>query len=396
MCSILAAALLLTGCSAADSKNLAEPEPEPTPERRCSLFRDSTLAPTPPPLPSGGDVRLVHYNAYPYSDGFSSVVALRDGTAYAVGQRQFPTPNHPNGPCGPRRWSSIVLRWDGTSWQELPAPERVVEPRHVTATSDGHVWVFGICKDPSANGGWRGCVTHWDGTAWTASEFQDEGTEFAGVAAFARDDVWTGTYDTLEHWDGGRWQARRPPLHIGALEGTGSGTLWIAGEKDGHPALARWTGREWRSVPRPPIPRVYKDQGETLVRDIAVGDQGEVWVLGSMYWICGEEEMTCIRPVLMKWDGVRWTVKVMPERFSIGSIVSDGAGGLWATAPRNLAHFTGGEWENHPITRGPLGGRTVAQLARSPRASTIWAVGQDGTEDEKMPFSNGAIWKMDP
>lgn len=129
--------------------------------------------------------------------------------------------------------------------------------------------------------------------------------------------------------------------------------------------------------------------------DLAVGEQGEVWVLGSMYWVCGEEETTCTRPVLMKWDGVRWLVRVMPERFSMGStIVSDGEGGLWATVSRDLGRFTGGKWRTYPIARGPLGGRSVLALTRRPGAATVWAVGEDHTEAEETPFTNGMIWRF--
>ncbi|TMR21517.1 hypothetical protein ETD86_15205 [Nonomuraea turkmeniaca] len=395
MCLGLAAALLLGGCSPATDSGTAEPTSTPQAEasrRRCHLDPSSTLPPTPPALPSGDGARLVHYNAYPYSDGFRGVVALPDGTVYAVGQREEPRDGNP---CGPRRTWSYALRWDGTRWHELPELGEVVEPQQIAASDDGDLWVFGHCPATVASGDPDGCAARWDGTSWSPSVLDNP--QVAGAAVLGRNDVWTATYDALYHWNGERWQDRRPPLHIRALNRAPSGQMWIAGDKDGQVTLARWSGHRWDLLPRPRIPRLYgSKQGETMVHDLAVGEQGEVWVLASMYWTCGEEETQCTRPVLMRWSGGQWLVKAMSKEFVIGQrIVSDGAGGLWMVVSRGLGRFTGGKWKTYPITRGPFGGRSVAALARRPGAATLWAVGEDQTEAEEMPFTNGMIWRLD-
>ncbi|WP_327588135.1 hypothetical protein OHA25_14805 [Nonomuraea sp. NBC_00507] len=336
----------------------------------------------------------MHYNTYPYRDRFLGVAALRDGTVYAVGDRQFPRQD--NNPCGPISQLSYALRWDGERWQELPELDQVVEPQQVAASSDGGLWVFGHCPATVASSDPAGCAARWDGTSWTLSVLDN--AQVSGAAVFGRDDVWATTYDALHHWNGERWRAQRPPFGVRAhaLAGTASGQVWIAGDKDGRVALARWSDRRWSLLPRPQIPRLYgAKQGETRVLDLAVGEQGEVWVLGSMHWVCGVETM-CTRPVLMRWGGGRWLLKVMPERFTVGgSIVFDGAGGLWITVSGGLGRFTGGKWKTYPITRGPFGGRSVAGLARRPGSASVWAVGEDHTEAEEMPFTNGMIWRLD-
>ncbi|MGP3955822.1 hypothetical protein ACTWPT_07475 [Nonomuraea sp. 3N208] len=362
----LAAALLAAGCSPVTGSGAADPAPRPqakaspgsgktSPGRRCHLDPNSTLPPTPPPLPSGDGARLVHYNTYPYRDRFLGAAALRDGTVYAVGDRQFPRQDNP---CGPIRQLSYALQWDGVRWQELPELDQVVEPQEVAASGDGGLWVFGHCPATVASSDPDGCAARWDGTSWMLSVL--DSAQVKGAAVFGRDDVWAATYDALHHWNGERWQAQRSPFGVRALEGTASGQMWIAGAKDGRVTLARGSDRRWSLLPHPPIPRLYgAKQGETMVLDLAVGEQGEVWVLGSMYWVCGEEETMCTRPVLMRWGGGRWLVNVMPERFTVGgSIVSDGAGGIWTTVSRGLGRFTGGKWKTYPITKGPVGGGT--------------------------------------
>ncbi|MEU6743308.1 hypothetical protein [Streptosporangium sandarakinum] len=398
----LAMAALSAGCSTAPGAGVtasspgprAGPSPGPvktSPRRPCHLYPGSTLAPTPPPLPSGTGTRLVHYNAYPYDDDFRAVAALPDGTVYAVGQRGFPAPGDP---CGPRRMLTYALRWDGLRWHELPELDRVVEADRVAASRDGALWVFGLCRAAVTGGHPDGCAARWDGTSWTVSVL--EGPGVTGAAAAGRDEVWAVTSAGLHRWDGDRWLSQRPPFPVNALQATASGQVWIAGDEDGHIVLARRNGHRWDPVPRPPIPRLYGDrQRETRVLALAVGDRGEVWVLGSMYRICGEEEMMCTRPVLMRWSGGRWLVRVAPEGLSVGrDIVSDGAGGLWTTVPRGLGRLTGGRWRTYEVVRGPLGGRSVAALARRPGSASVWAVGQDHTESETMPFTNGMIWSV--
>ncbi|MEU9836690.1 hypothetical protein AB0D67_34575 [Streptosporangium sp. NPDC048047] len=416
MAALSALSALSAGCSAAPGPGATVPSPGPqaeprpgaawtppgavttspgpvetSPGNRCHLHPGSTLPPTPPPLPSGGGMRLVHYNAYPYGDDYRAVTALPDGTVYAVGEREFPATGDP---CGPRRTLTYAMRWDGRRWHGLPELDRVVEAHRIAASRDGTLWVFGLCNAIKANGGSDSCAARWDGTSWTVSVLNAGG---AGAATTGRDEVWAATSDRIRHWDGERWLSQRSPFRVKALQATASGQVWIAGDEGGHVALARRSGRRWTSVPRPPIPRLYGDrQRETVVAALAVGDGGEVWVLGSMYRICGAEEMMCIRPVLMRWSGGRWLVRVVPERLSIGrDIVADGAGGLWVTVPHGVGRLTGGRWRTYEADRGPLGGRSVAALARRPGSASVWAVGRDHTESEEMPFTNGMIWRLD-
>ncbi|NUP65609.1 MAG: hypothetical protein HOW71_25945, partial [Nonomuraea sp.] len=308
-------------------------------------------------------------------------------TAYALGWREYPP-----GPsaCGPLKRAVVVLRGDGTAWRPLPEFGQMTEPQQLTATTDGKVWVFGRC----ARDGSHGCAASWDGGAWTVTDFGDREPFYRG-AAITGPRVWAGGDEQIREWDGTRWTARKAPIGIKALAGSATDEVWVAGMKDGRPALARWNGRSWSRTPTPPIPRLYGDkQQQTEPYGLAVGDNGDVWVQAWMYWVCGEEETTCVRSLLLKWAAGRWTVTAMPEESRLGQIIADGAGGLWAGRDGELARYSGGRWTGYEVPAGPYGGRSVTGLARAPGRSTVWAVGRDETEAEEMPFTNGVIWRL--
>ncbi|MEV4179485.1 hypothetical protein [Nonomuraea sp. NPDC049709] len=381
--------ILVAACSSGPPPKAAKTKrPKARPTHVCQLDPESTLPPTPPQLPMGDTVRMVHYNTYPFSDTFTSVQALSDGTVYALGWRKYP-----KGPsaCGPHKQAVVVLRWDGTAWRPLPEFDQVVWPQQLTATADGKVWVFGRCPRNTA----RGCAAAWDGTAWTVTDFGHDWTFEVGATVTGQR-IWAGSYERIWEWDGTNSSTRKAPIPIHALAGGATDEVWIAGMTDGHPALARWNGQSWSRPPKPQIPRLYGDkQGKTEPYGLAVGDNGEVWMQARMYWICGEEESMCARPLLLKWAAGRWTVTVMPEKSRLGHIVSDGTGGLWAIRNSKLARYFGGRWTSYKVPAGPYGGRSVMRLARAPGQATVWAVGEDHTESELMPFTNGIIWRLE-
>ncbi|HEX4811886.1 MAG TPA: hypothetical protein VFV66_03935 [Nonomuraea sp.] len=389
----------VAGCSAAGGAGVPDPVRVPpvktSSARPCRLDPGATLPPTPPALPYGEGVRVVHYNTYPYRDGYQGVAAPAGGTVYAVGQREVP---RTSGACGPYRRVTYALRWDGGHWRELPELDAVLDVRWVAGSDEGELWVFGSCRESAARAVPDGCMARWDGTSWTTSPL--DGPRAEGVAVFGRDDIWTASLDAVHHWDGGRWQARPVPFQVHALHGTASGELWVAGVKGGQIALARWSGGSWTLMPRPPVPRLYPGlRQETYPITLAAGERGEVWVQGILGRTCGEEEAQCGRPVLARWSGGRWLVEVPPEKLFkegvIRTIVSDGSGGVFAAVLEGVARFTGGKWTIHEAARGPLGGRTVTALAHAPGAAgTLWAVGQDDTEAEQTPFANGMIWRL--
>ncbi|NUT42923.1 MAG: hypothetical protein HOV86_23350, partial [Thermoactinospora sp.] len=73
--------ILVAACSSGPPPGAARTErPEARPTQVCHRDPESTLPPTPPQLPTGDTARMVHYNTYPFSDTFTSVAALPDGT----------------------------------------------------------------------------------------------------------------------------------------------------------------------------------------------------------------------------------------------------------------------------------------------------------------------------
>jgi hypothetical protein len=118
---------------------------------------------TPTPDPGAGDALL------------SAVVALDDGTAWAVGW-SLPAPDDDR---------ALILRWDGDRWREVPAPELDGRAQLIDVAASGpdDVWVAGRVTDGSGTFG--SLLLHGDGRTWRRVSTPDIGADddtLAGVA----------------------------------------------------------------------------------------------------------------------------------------------------------------------------------------------------------------------
>ncbi|MEO5877229.1 MAG: hypothetical protein ABIS86_14300, partial [Streptosporangiaceae bacterium] len=57
---------------------------------------------------------------------------------------------------------NLILRWDGTSWHELPKPELAEQARQITAIAPDDIWLSS-----------QHHLSHWDGVAWTVIDAPD-------------------------------------------------------------------------------------------------------------------------------------------------------------------------------------------------------------------------------
>ncbi|HEX8228720.1 MAG TPA: S-layer homology domain-containing protein [Chloroflexia bacterium] len=118
--------------------------------------------------------------------GFSSVVAITQNDAWAVGFRAFTCGLGCNGT------SSEMAHWDGTTWDLSPFPPINANLNAVATTGPDDVWVvgtrnyrndmMGILEEGSV-------ILHWDGTQWEEMSHPVQ-LNLAGVAAVSPTDVW--------------------------------------------------------------------------------------------------------------------------------------------------------------------------------------------------------------
>jgi hypothetical protein len=147
--------------------------------------------------------------------GSLNAVAATNGThMWAVGQKYDGA------------WHVAVRTWNGTRWSSQPTPD----PRHgdlvgVTAVSATNVWAVG--NYVNSNKLFRTLVLHYDGTSWQKVASPNVGTGknvLSAVHAVSADNVWAvghaGTKPLIEHYDGTTWTvATLPDVGNGALTG---------------------------------------------------------------------------------------------------------------------------------------------------------------------------------
>lgn len=314
---------------------------------------------------------------HPATEATLMDVAVISGTdAWSVGQRQPPNETgHP-----------LAEHWDGMSWTAVPV-DAVGELDGVSAVSTDDVWAVG---DSSGQGP---VLRHWDGTSWVAvAPAAPPGDEHPGadrlydVAAVSKGQAWAvgrysnwadpGPLSLIEGWDGQKWSrfaAPSPGLYGNSLQGVAAVSAtdawavgWYVGDQSNVAYALHWDGHAWtRSTMKPPA-------GNTELQGVTAVSATDVWAVGTNEG----------RPLVMHWDGARWTVLPRPPLTSVWlqSAAPAGQGGVWVAGYRMTDDGTVSRplflrWSGSTWTIGtseePEG--AVYGLARS--GTSTWAVG---------------------
>ncbi|HEY3504087.1 MAG TPA: hypothetical protein VGN37_15045 [Actinocatenispora sp.] len=216
---------------------------------------------------------------YPGQTVLTGVAALPGGTAWAVG---FHTANYP--------YDTVVQRWDGTAWRQVPTPGQHVELRAVSAVADDDVWAVGWLTQDD-----RGVLAtmHWNGTTWQTSTLPVPGrtAQLMDVSAVSHGEVWAaGVAEGVPvamRWDGTRWRLLPQPAvdnaEVAAVAPDGRGGAWVAGDQydpeagGRSPLYLHWTGQAWV--------RATSQQPDGAVRDLArVGAGRSLLAAGTSTW----------------------------------------------------------------------------------------------------------------
>lgn len=235
----------------------------------------------------------------------------------------------------------------------------------VSVAGSSDVWAVGYARPTVGSG--RGATNsgissslalHWDGEKWARVDVPrvgDGGNQLNGVAALASDDVWAvGTSGDFEglgvgflgarnvgafvlHWNGTAWaQVEIPDVgrdgsaRLLGVRGTAKDDIWAVGYTGGDfakatatpvgggpedvlvpslPLVLHWDGARW-SVVDAPAPGTVRSQLSAL----SVVDKDEVWAVGiktsqqprQLGGVTAE-------PFAVRWDGARWAEVATPE-----------------------------------------------------------------------------------
>lgn len=139
--------------------------------------------------------------------------------------------------------------------------------------------------------------------------------------------------------------------------------------------IEHWNGRRWSRVPSP-NPSASLKNGFNLLNSVSVVSARDAWAAGYV-----QHGAEAIRPLLLHWNGIRWSAVPSPHRSLISGITSvtaTSARNAWAVGAYGdtgdfmlLMHWNGVRWSLVPglHVQGLLTGVTALS------ARDIWATG---------------------
>lgn len=305
-------------------------------------------------------------------------------------------------PCDSGTNISALERWNGRRWAPVPAHDlHGMTPSIVTASSAKDAWVFGLFP----KGRFAGAL-HWNGATWTRRSvptwlirINGSGTADIYPADFSPRNLWVfslGGYAGEKrayaaHYQNGRWTKSYLPAVPDFAAALSGKDIWLLGQPvtgQNKPVLMHWNGRRWSTSPVP-----AQHEPGNAVGLTAIGSHD--------LWVSWQPDNAGEAQYLLHWNGARWA-KVSFPKGDIGSLVAgDGHGGIWVygflpgkrRGPRFL-HLSAGRWTTWgiPLRKGESEGN-VDELALIPGTTSLWAVGNvfspgGGTEQNRT-----VIWR---
>jgi hypothetical protein len=199
---------------------------------------------------------------------------------------------------------TLILRWNGTSWKQVPSPDPSgpamdQELTSVASNSAQDAWAVGFYY----TGLDKSMILHWNGTSWkqvTSPNPGSQGTFLYGVRATSTGSAWAvgsafnGTADKtlIVHWDGSAWKQVKTPNPGGATQNndlnavaaTSATDAWAAGEYDTGTGtrtfVLHWDGSAWTQVTTPNLGGSSIDDSFTSV---GASSASNVWAVGRYY-----------------------------------------------------------------------------------------------------------------
>jgi hypothetical protein len=322
-----------------------------------------------------------------HSTGLVSVAAAGDKGSWAVGYA---------GASNSDTITPIVESWNGTSWDPVTVPTAELTklgelPVLDTVATSGpeNVWAF------TAFGGWLHGTAN--GTTWAAGKLgktqllvqsslalgQHTGWAFGGSTSSKK----ATPYAAYNAGDGWKRTAVPGTGTISAASAISPGDIWAVlgtgavGLGSSAGGLLHWSGGHWHAITTLPAELRKGPLDSVLARS-----DKNVWVGGAV-----KNSKGGTTEAIGHWNGLHWTVTLLPAtaskaRYYVTSMVTDGAGGIWALADctesncpnsglaSRLWHETaGGSWSRPIVPK--LATSASALLDLAPVGRSVWGVG---------------------
>ena len=242
--------------------------------------------------------------------------------------------------------------------------------------------------------------------------------ELDGVDVRARDHGWAvgsrcaarcqTEYTLIEHWNGRRWSRVPSPnvereqvlisvSAVSARDAWAVGAYLTRNSEALRTLIEHWNGHRWSRVPSP-NPSPSPSTGLNLLSSVTAVSGRDAWAAGTV-----EHGSNGLRPLIMHWNGIRWSTVPSPRRTSIsqlGSISAASAQDIWAVGSYGLTanhalieHWNGTAWR---VVAAPARPRGEVQLATvtTLSARSAWAAGSACPDhcERNNPPSRTVIW----
>jgi hypothetical protein len=307
------------------------------------------------------------YTSHTVMSAFSGVAAVSPHDAWAVGAY---APQ--GGAVGAR---PIVERWNGKSWSAVTLPKRFrtnAELTAVAASSPTNVWVFGFSRDSKGLNP-QTFALRWNGSWSTRGDWHTYNFVSSATVLNAHN-VWIFGTDWTRHFNGTGWTTWKLSFSVIQASGINANDIWAVGASTSNlaPVLARFHNGKWRLLPAP-VSSTATSQSQLL--GVLAHSDADVWVAGGTA-INGTNHALALQRV----NGT-WIKHNPPGSESLGALVSDGTGGMWATfanGPYDAArvdHYSGGRWRAIALPTVTGKATSVTTLAHAPRSITVFGAG---------------------
>jgi hypothetical protein len=250
------------------------------------------------------------------TDGsLSDVVGMSKSNVWAVGQEDVW-----------EAWQNrgVITHWDGATWSRFGIRNDASSAGHlrsVAVASPGEIWAVGEGHDGLPY------VVRGDGSAFDRVSVPQLGTGdwLGGAAALPGRMVAVGSRGkktliataTAKGWTAVEGKAKGA-LYGVALAQKGDG--WAVGDSGTEPLIMRSTGSTWKPVTVPSV------EGGFL-RDVYIDGPKKAVAVGGVYHDGGK-----IAPLILTWNGKRWSLASVPERYAeLYGVTGDGKGHFWVS-----------------------------------------------------------------
>jgi hypothetical protein len=326
-----------------------------------------------------------HYGAAANFSAYRSMVALGAKNAWALGGTNIANTGTP-----------VIAHWNGATWGAVTLPSGLTSSFiAASAPAANDIWAV------TFEGGW---ILHYNGSKWAVAKHVSGAGEFTGITALSARNVWVFGASGFEgglgtwHFDGTTWKkwTSGQAVGLGVGRAVSANDIWaIGGTQAPFSAIERFNGKTWSLASTKGIPA-----GQWGFSDLRV--VSDIWVTADRSGNNSEV------PFLLHYNGTSWTALALPwavgsgQDLSIGTIASDGHGGLWFTGSANsggsnpvitdyvVRRTASGQWLRTKIgSQAVLPATDLLDIAQVPGTGTILG---GGFNEAKTAGGSAVIW----